>query len=122
MRTVVLAEGARPSGQASAIGPRAMHRSAAPPSELLDRSVIATRHAPSRRIAGIRRRTSSVSPLWESASTTSSVRMRPRSPWTASAGWSENARVPVEASVAASFWPTSPDLPIPVTMTLPDDR
>ncbi len=27
--------------------------------------------------------------------------------------------MPVEASVAASFWPTSPALPIPVTITLP---
>ena len=120
--TVVLADGARPSGHASSIGPSAMHRSAAWPSVLLARSVIATRHAPIRRSAGIKRSTSSVSPLCDSAITTSSARMRPRSPCTASAGWSVKARVPVEASVAASFWPTSPALPIPVTITLPDER
>ena len=37
---IVLAEGARPSGQASSIGPSAMQRSADRPSELPGRSVI----------------------------------------------------------------------------------
>ena len=56
MSTVVLADGARPSGHASSIGPSAMHRSAARPSELPARSVIAIKHAPSRRSAGISRK------------------------------------------------------------------
>src|SRR5580693_6881711 len=43
----------------------------------------------------------------------------PRSPWLASAACTKNAGVPVEASVAAIFLPTWPDLPMPVTMTRP---
>ena len=52
IRAVVLAEGARPSGQASSTGPIAMQRSAASPSELPARSVIAISEAPSRRSGG----------------------------------------------------------------------
>ncbi len=89
------------------------------PRVLVVDSVIATRGAPIRRIAGRSRTTSSVSPLCERARTTSPRRIRPRSPWTASAGWSGEAEVPVEENVAASFWPTSPALPIPVTITEP---
>ncbi len=43
----------------------------------------------------------------------------PRSPWLASLGCTKNAGVPVEANVAATFWPTWPLLPMPVTMTRP---
>src|SRR5580700_5465853 len=43
----------------------------------------------------------------------------PRSPWLASAACTKNAGVPVDASVAAIFLPTWPDLPMPVTMTRP---
>ena len=45
--------------------------------------------------------------------------IRPRSPWTASPACKKWLRLPVEASVAAIFWPINPALPIPVTMTLP---
>ena len=43
----------------------------------------------------------------------------PRSPWLASAGWTNCAGVPVEASVAAILRPTWPDLPMPETITRP---
>src|SRR3974390_2176247 len=43
----------------------------------------------------------------------------PRSPWLASAGWTNRAGVPVDASVEAIFAPTWPDLPMPVTITRP---
>ena len=43
----------------------------------------------------------------------------PRSPWIASARWRNAAVVPVEAKVAAILRPTWPDLPSPLTMTLP---
>ena len=43
----------------------------------------------------------------------------PRSPWLASLGCTKKAGVPVEAKVAASFWPMCPLLPMPVTMTRP---
>ena len=43
----------------------------------------------------------------------------PRSPWLASLGCTKKAGVPVEAKVAAIFWPTWPLLPMPVTITRP---
>ena len=43
----------------------------------------------------------------------------PRSPWLASPGCTKKAGVPVDAKVAATFRPTWPDLPIPVTISLP---
>ncbi len=43
----------------------------------------------------------------------------PRSPWLASLGCTKYAGVPVEESVAATFSPTWPLLPIPVTITRP---
>ena len=46
----------------------------------------------------------------------------PRSPWQASVGCTKKAGVPVEANVAAIFWPTWPLLPMPVTMTRPARR
>ena len=49
----------------------------------------------------------------------SSLAIMPRSPWLASLGCTKNAGVPVEAKVAASFWPTWPLLPMPVTITRP---
>jgi hypothetical protein len=60
-----------------------------------------------------------VSPDQESATTTSSAVIMPRSPWLASLGWTKKAGVPVEARVAAIFVPICPDLPIPVTITRP---
>ena len=65
------------------------------------------------------RRSSFDSPPLEMASTTSSVVSMPRSPWLASAGWTKNDGVPVEARVAAIFCPIWPDFPIPVTITRP---
>ena len=43
----------------------------------------------------------------------------PRSPWLASAAWTKNAGVPVEASVAAILRAMWPDLPMPVTIKRP---
>jgi len=68
---------------------------------------------------GMRFTSSSVSPLFEMAIITSSDVTIPRSPWDASAGWRKKAGVPVDARVAAIFFPTNPDFPIPVTTTLP---
>ena len=48
--------------------------------------------APRRRIVSSSRRISSVSPLYDSATTTSSLWMTPRSPWIASAGMQEERR------------------------------
>ena len=46
----------------------------------------------------------------------------PRSPWLASAGCTNSAGVPVEASVAAILRPTWPLLPMPITTTRPGIR
>ena len=54
--------------------------------------------------------------------TTSSTAIMPRSPCAASAGWTKNAGVPVEASVDASLRATWPDLPMPETTTRPPQR
>ena len=43
----------------------------------------------------------------------------PRSPWLASLGCTKKAGVPVEERVAATFSPTWPLLPMPVTMMRP---
>ena len=61
---------------------------------------------------------SSEFPLLEIAITTSPLLIIPRSPCNASAAFTNMALVPVDASVAAIFFPISPDLPIPVTTTL----
>ena len=45
--------------------------------------------------------------------------MLPRSPWLASAGWTNCAGVPVEDKVAAILLAIWPLFPIPVTITLP---
>ncbi len=65
------------------------------------------------------RTSSSFSPLYDSAITTSSRRITPRSPCSASAGCRKNAGVPVLDSVAAILRQTMPDLPIPVRITRP---
>ena len=62
---------------------------------------------------------STVSPDQESARITSSWVIMPRSPWAASLGCTKKAGVPVEANVAATFWPMWPLLPMPETMTRP---
>ena len=60
-----------------------------------------------------------LSPLLEIAITRSTAWIMPRSPWLASAGWTNIAGVPVEASVAAILRPTWPLLPMPMTTTRP---
>ena len=92
---------------------------AARPKVLAARPVIATIGTPSSASEGNRRTISSVSPLCERISMTSSRWTRPKSPWTASAGCRQWLGVPVEASVAMIFWPTNPALPMPETITLP---
>jgi hypothetical protein len=62
---------------------------------------------------------SSLSPLLDSASTTSCAVTMPRSPWLASAGCTKSAGVPVLARVAAILRPTCPLLPMPITTTRP---
>ncbi len=62
---------------------------------------------------------SGVSPLLDRTSATSPFVTMPRSPWLASAGCTNCAGVPVEASVAAILRPTWPDLPMPDTTTRP---
>ena len=62
---------------------------------------------------------SSVSPEFESASTTSRSMIMPMSPCTASPGCRKNDGLPVLASVAAILLPTCPDLPMPVTTMRP---
>ena len=65
---------------------------------------------------------SSDSPLLEIASTRSAAVIMPRSPWLASAGCTNMAGVPVDASVAAILRPIWPLLPMPITTTRPRDR
>ena len=62
---------------------------------------------------------STLSPDQDMATIASSLAIMPRSPWLASLGCTKKAGVPVEANVAAIFWPTWPLLPMPVTMTRP---
>ena len=59
--------------------------------------------APILRAAGMRALISAVSPEFEIAIRTSSLRIRPRSPWSASDGCRQSEGVPVEASVAEIF-------------------
>src|SRR5258707_2934253 len=62
---------------------------------------------------------SSLSPEFDRARIASSPPIMPRSPWLASAGWTNCAGVPVEASVAAILRATWPLLPMPVTISRP---
>src|SRR5262245_31052612 len=75
--------------------------------------------APISRTFGMSRRSSSVVPELDRARRMSFFMMRPRSPWTASAGWTKCDGVPVDASVAEIFWPTRPALPMPLTTMWP---
>ena len=58
-------------------------------------------------------------PELEKASIQSFLAILPRSPWLASAGWTNCAGVPVEENVAAILFAICPLLPIPVTTILP---
>ena len=62
---------------------------------------------------------SSLSPLLESAITTSAGATMPRSPCMASRRMQETAGQPVEVSVAAIFRAAIPDFPTPVVITFP---
>ena len=62
---------------------------------------------------------SSVSPEFEMASTTSRGVIIPKSPWLASPGWTKKAGLPVLARVAAILPPMWPDLPMPSTTMRP---
>ena len=96
-----------------------MVAAAARASVLSARHVMAMIGTPNSASEGSSRTISSVSPLCERTRTMSSAWTRPRSPCMASAGWRKWLRVPVEASVAATFCPISPAFPIPETITLP---
>ena len=116
---VVLAVGARLSGQASFSTPLSSTMSAWRAREDSRPPVIAMSGTPWRLTIGRMAASSSLSPLLEMASTMSTVLIMPRSPWLASAGWTNMAGVPVEASVAAILRPTWPLLPMPITTTRP---
>src|SRR5712691_2818299 len=62
---------------------------------------------------------SSLSPEFDRARIASSTPIIPRSPWLASAGWTNCAGVPVEARVAAILRAMWPLLPMPVTIRRP---
>ena len=67
---------------------------------------------------GSRKINSGVDPLFDKKITVSPSDEFPRSPCTASDGCKNAAGVPVLLNVAAIFFPTWPDFPIPVTTTL----
>ena len=117
--TVVEAVGARFSPHASRSTPqsRATSLAAAKVDFRLQQKLISASPLRLRRVS--RRRISSVSPLAESATTTSPGISTPRSPCTASAGCRNRAGEPVELSVAAIFCAMMPLLPMPVTTTRP---
>ena len=116
---VVLAVGARLSGQASFSTPLSSTTSAWRARVERGWPVIATSGAPRRFTSGTMAASSSLSPRLEMASTTSTALIMPRSPWLASAGCTNIAGVPVDASVAAILRPTWPLLPMPITTTRP---
>ena len=74
---------------------------------------------PSRFTASTNSMSSSVSPLDEIATSTSSPVSIPKSPCNASEACKNNDGVPILANVAAVFRPINPDLPSPVTTTRP---
>ena len=116
---VVLAVGARLSGQASSGTLTSSTAAAASARFELGAPVIVRRGTPRRFKCGTSSSSSGVSPEFDTASTTSMRVIMPRSPWLASAGCRKNAGVPVLASVAAILRATWPDLPMPVTTTRP---
>src|SRR5262245_33510437 len=116
--TVVDAVGASPRGHASSgtlTSSTTSARRASVESGLPHMAMIGM----AKRRATGRRFTTSVSPLFETASSTSPRTSVPRSPWPPSTPCRKKAGVPVEEKVAAIFRHTIPDLPTPVTMTLP---
>ena len=116
---VVLAVGARLSGQASLSTPLSRAMSACRASDDAGLPLMAISGAPMRLSTGKMATSSSDSPLFEMASTTSTGLIMPRSPWLASAGCTNMAGVPVDANVAAILRPMCPLLPMPITTTRP---
>ena len=116
---VVLAVGARLCGQASLSTELSSTASAWRASVDSGRPVSAIRGTPMRLMSGRMALSSSLSPLLLMPSTTSAAVIMPRSPWLASAGCTNMAGVPVEASVAAILRPMWPLLPMPMTTTRP---
>lgn len=116
---VVLAVGAKPNGQASSWTEISRVTSLVLASEEFILPVIATTGTFIRLTNGRSCSTSCVSPLFEMAIKASRLASMPRSPCTPSAGCRKNEGVPVLASVAAIFWPMSPDLPMPEMTTFP---
>ena len=116
---VVLAVGARFSGQASSGTPTSSVTLAARPSVESVLPLITMSGTARRFRCGSSSTSSGVSPELDSASTASPRVIMPRSPCPASAGCRKKAGVPVLASVAAILPATCPDLPMPVTTTRP---
>ncbi len=107
------ARGARPRAPARPANPIQARLPPALPSVLSERAVTA--------ISGVASRESKVAsgpplpshPLWESIRTTSQDCTRPRSPWTASAGWRKWRECPSRRRWPPSFLPTEPRLAHP---------
>ena len=116
---VVLAVGASPRGQASFSTPTSITISLYRAKVDLRFPVKAITLHPILRMLGTSKFSSSVSPLLERASNTSSGLTMPRSPCIASTGCKNKERVPVLFKVATIFLPTIPDFPIPLTISLP---
>ena len=116
---VVLAVGAKLSGQASCSTLQSSTTSAWRASSESRLPVSAISATCWRRRAGSKPVSSSLCPLLEMASNTSWSVIMPKSPWLASAGCTNIAGVPVEASVAAILRPIWPLLPMPITTTRP---
>ena len=116
---VVLAVGVRFNGQASCSTVLSISMSACRASVEAGLPVRAINGTCRRRSTGTRTFSSSLSPELEIAMTMSPAVTMPRSPWLASAGCTNIAGVPVEASVAAILRPTCPLLPMPITTTRP---
>jgi len=115
--TVVEVVGARLWGQASATSPIDRWTSQRVARRDPGRMETPMRGRPSAFRMPASTTTSSVSPLAERRSATSPLRMRPRSPCTASAGCTTLDGWPRLERVAEIFPPTRPDLPMPETTT-----
>ena len=116
---VVLQVGAMFRGQASSsIG---VIRTRSLPRASVDSSlaVMETIRAPIFRIKGSKATSSSLSPDFPTAITTSSLATIPISPCIPSEPWRNTAGVPVETIVAAILFAMRPDFPTPMRMTFP---
>ena len=119
MATAVLAVGARLRGQISRSTEASSTTSQWRARLELRRPTRAMRAVPRRRRWGRIARSSSVSPLLESSSTTSSAATMPMSPCRASPGWRKTAVRLREEKVAAILRATMPLLPTPLTTSFP---